>query len=209
MLPKIADEQLADYCDVFCEDGYFSQSETIYILEAAQKYQIKSKVHANQLNKSGGIQAGVAVNAISVDHLEYTGTEEIALLQASNTIPTLLPGAQFFLQLPAPPARAMIDAGLRLAVASDYNPGSSPSGNMHLMMALCCILYKMTPEESLNALTINGAAAMEVDHELGSIAIGKKANIIITKPIPSLAFLPYAFGSNLVSNVIINGNIIS
>lgn len=209
MLPQIAEEKLADFCDVFCEDGYFTRDETIYILESALNYGLKPKVHANQLNKSGGIQAGVAVNAISVDHLEYTGPEEIALLQQSNTIATLLPGAQFFLQLPAPPARTMIDAGLQVAVASDYNPGSSPSGNMHLMMALCSILYKMTPEESLNAITINGAAAMQVENELGSISAGKKANILITKPIPSLAFLPYSFGSNLVKTVIINGMVMS
>lgn len=209
MLPQVAEEKLADFCDVFCEEGYFTSDETIYILESALKYGLKPKVHANQLNKSGGIQAGVAVNAISVDHLEYTGPEEIALLQQSNTIATLLPGAQFFLQLPSPPARTMIDAGLQVAVASDYNPGSSPSGNMHLMMALCSILYKMTPEESLNAVTINGAAAMQMENELGSITIGKKANIIITKPIPSLAFLPYSFGSNLVKTVIINGRIMS
>lgn len=209
MLPLIAEEGLADYCDVFCENGYFTQEETIYILQSALKYSIKPKVHANQLNKSGGVQAGVAVNAVSVDHLEYVGTDEIELLKNSKTIPTLLPGAQFFLQLPAPPAREMIDAGLQVAVASDYNPGSSPSGNMHLMMALCCILYKLTPEETLNAVTINGAAAMEVEKDLGSITIGKKANIIITKPIPSLAFMPYSFGSNLIDKVIINGDIIS
>ena len=209
MLPRVAEECLADYCDVFCEENYFTEAETIYILSAALKYGIKPKVHANQLSKSGGIQAGVKVNAVSVDHLEYAGQEEIELLKNSRTIPTLLPGAQFFLQLPPPPARAMIKAGLQVAVASDYNPGSSPTGNMHLMMALCCILYKMTPEEALNAVTINGAAAMEVNDKLGSISVGKKANIIITKRIPSLAFIPYSFGSNLIDKVIINGQLIS
>ena len=209
MLPRVAEECLADYCDVFCEENYFTEAETIYILNAALKYGIKPKVHANQLSKSGGIQAGVKVNAVSVDHLEYTGKEEIELLKNSRTIPTLLPGAQFFLQLPPPPAREMIKAGLQVAVASDYNPGSSPTGNMHLMMALCCILYKMTPEEALNAVTINGAAAMEVNDKLGSISVGKKANIIITKRIPSLAFIPYSFGSNLIDKVIINGQLIS
>ena len=209
MLPRVAEECLADYCDVFCEENYFTEAETIYILNAALKYGIKPKVHANQLSKSGGIQAGVKVNAVSVDHLEYTGKEEIELLKNSRTIPTLLPGAQFFLQLPPPPAREMIKAGLQVAVASDYNPGSSPTGNMHLMLALCCILYKMTPEEALNAVTINGAAAMEVNDKLGSISVGKKANIIITKRIPSLAFIPYSFGSNLIDKVIINGQLIS
>ena len=209
MLPRIAEEHLADYCDVFCEENYFTEAESIYILTAALKYGIKPKVHANQLNKSGGIQVGVKVNAISVDHLEYTGEEELKLLKNSATIPTLLPGAQFFLQLPPPPARAMINAGLQVAIASDYNPGSSPTGNMHLMMALACILYKMTPEEALNAVTINGAAAMEVQDQLVSISVGKKANIIITKPIPSLAFMPYSFGSNLIDKVIINGQLIS
>jgi imidazolonepropionase len=206
MLPCIAEEKLADYCDVFCEQNYFTREETIKILEAALKYNIQPKVHANQLSRSGGVQAGVAVNAVSVDHLEYLEEEELNVLAVSKTIPTLLPGAQFFLQLPQPPARRMIEKGLQVAIASDYNPGSSPSGNMQLMMALSCILYKMTPEEALNATTINSAAAMNVENELGSITIGKKANIIITKKIPSLAFMPYSFGSNLVEEVLINGS---
>ena len=205
MLPAIAEENLADYCDVFCEQNYFSQEETEKILNAALKYNILPKVHANQLSRSGGVQAGVAVNAVSVDHLEYLEAEELDLLAGSSVIPTLLPGAQFFLQLPAPPARKMIDRGLGIAIASDFNPGSSPSGNMQLMMALSCILYKITPEEALNAVTINSAAAMSSDQHLGSIATGKKANIIITKPVPSLAFIPYSFGSNLVEEVIIGG----
>ncbi|MEP7263363.1 MAG: imidazolonepropionase [Bacteroidota bacterium] len=205
MLPVIADEGLADYCDVFCEQNYFTQEETEKILRAALKYNIRPKVHANQLSRSGGVQAGVAVNAVSVDHLEYLEEEEINLLASSTVIPTLLPGAQFFLQLPQPPARTMIEKGLCVAVASDYNPGSSPTGNMQLMMALCCVLYKMTPEEALNAVTINSAAAMNVNDQLGSMAIGKKANIIITKPVPSLAYLPYSFGSNLVEEIIVDG----
>jgi imidazolonepropionase len=208
MLPAIAEEQLADYCDVFCEQNYFSQQETEMILNAALKYQILPKVHANQMSRSGGVQAGVAVNAVSVDHLEYLEEEELNLLANSKTIPTLLPGAQFFLQLPQPPARRMIEKGLGIAVATDYNPGSSPSGNMQLMMSLCCVLYKMTPEEALNAITINGAAAMSSDKILGSISKGKKANLIITKKIPSLAYMPYSFGSNLVEEVLINGDIL-
>jgi imidazolonepropionase len=205
MLPAIAEENLADYCDVFCEQNYFTQQETEKILNAALKYNILPKVHANQLSRSGGVQAGVAVNAVSVDHLEYLETEELDLLAGSSVIPTLLPGAQFFLQLPPPPARKMIDRGLGIAIASDFNPGSSPSGNMQLMMALSCILYKLTPEEALNAVTINSAAAINSDQHLGSITTGKKANIIITKPVPSFAFIPYSFGSNMVEEVLIGG----
>lgn len=205
MLPKIAEEKLADYCDVFCEEGYFTKAETIAILTAAQHYGIKGKVHANQMNRSSGVQAGVQCNAVSVDHLEFIEEEEINLLKSSNTIPTLLPGAQFFLGLPNPPVRKMIDAGLPVAISSDYNPGSCPSGNMHQMMALGCILYKMTPEEALNAVTINSAAAMNIENEAGSICKGKKGSVIVTKRIPSLAYLPYSFGSNLIDAVIING----
>ena len=205
MLPAIAAENLADYCDVFCEENYFTQDETVLILNTAKQYNIQPKVHANQLSRSGGVQAAVNVNAVSADHLEFLEEEELNALASSNVIPTLLPGAQFFLQLPAPPARKMIDKNLCVAVASDFNPGSSPTGNMQLMMSLCCILYKMTPEEALNAVTINSAAAMNADHEAGSIAIGKRANIIITKKISSLSFLPYSFGSNLMEELILNG----
>lgn len=205
MLPRIAEEKLADYCDVFCEKNYFTKEETINILEAGIKYGLKPKVHAEQLSNSGGVEAGVRCNAISVDHLEYVGEKELLLLKNSTTIPTILPGAQFFLQLPYPPARQMIDAGLPLAIASDYNPGSSPSGNMNLMIALSCIQYKLTPEEAINAATINSAAAMDLSVSLGSISVGKKANVFITNEIPGYTFVPYAFGSNLVESVIING----
>lgn len=205
MLPAIAAENLADYCDVFCEENYFTQEETELILNTAKQYNIQPKVHANQLSRSGGVQAAVNVKAVSADHLEYLEEEELNAFASSKVIPTILPGAQFFLQLPAPPARKMIDKNLCVAAASDYNPGSSPTGNMQLMMSLCCILYKMTPEEALNAVTINSAAAMNADHEAGSIAIGKRANIIITKKIASLSFMPYSFGSNLLEELILNG----
>jgi imidazolonepropionase len=208
MLPQVAEEQLAEYCDVFCEKNYFTKEETIKILEAGMKYGLRPKVHAEQLSNSGGVEAGVKCNAISVDHLEYVGDKEIELLKNSNTMPTILPGAQFFLQLPYPPVRKMIDAGLPVAVASDYNPGSSPSGNMNLMVALGCIQYKMTPEEVINAATLNTAYAMDISATHGSIAIGKKANIFITKEIPGYSFLPYAFGSDLIETIIINGTII-
>ncbi len=207
MIPRIAEEKLADYCDVFCEEGYFSKDETIKILQEAFGHGLIPKVHAEQLSHSGGIEAGVECNAISVDHLEYTNDNDIAALKNSSTMPTILPGAQFFLQLPYPPARKMIDAGLAVAIASDYNPGSSPSGNMNLVVALACIQYKMTPEEAINAATINSAYAMGLSQSHGSIAKGKKANVFITKEIPSLAFLPYSFGSNLIETVIINGKI--
>lgn len=209
IMPVIEKEKLADYCDVFCERNYFTQEQSVRILEAGLKYGMKPKVHANQLSNSGGVQAGVKVNAMSVDHLEFVGDAEIECLKNSETMPTLLPGAQFFLQLPKPPARKMIDAGLPLAIASDYNPGSSPTGNMNLMIALSCIQYKMNAEEAINAATLNSAFAMELSPTHGSIAIGKAANLIITKKIPSLTYLPYSFGSNLVESTIINGNIFS
>jgi len=205
MLPAIQKENLADYIDVFCEDGFFNAEETDRILKAGALYGLKAKIHANQLNYSGGIQVGVANNAISVDHLECVGAEEIDALKNSNTIGTILPSAAFFLGIAYQPARKMIDANLAIALASDYNPGSSPSGNMPFIMALACTQLKMTPEEAFNALTFNPAHAMELASELGSITIGKKANLIITKAIPSLAFIPYAFGSNLIDQVLING----
>lgn len=208
MLPAIAEEQLADYCDVFCEQNYFTADDTIKILKAAQQYNLKAKVHAEQLSNSGGVKAGVACNAISVDHLEYVGADEINALKNSATMPTILPGAQFFLSLPKPPARAMIDAGLPLAIASDYNPGSSPSGNMNLMLSLSCILYQLTPEEVINAATINTASAMGLEKTHGSITIGKTANVFITTEMPSYSFLPYSFGSNLIETVILNGKLI-
>lgn len=209
IMPAIAKEQLADYCDVFCERNYFTQEETIEILEAAKKYSMKPRIHANQLSNSGGVQAGVQVGALSVDHLEYVGDEEISALKNSDVMPTLLPGAAFFLGLPYPPARKMIDAGLPVAVASDFNPGSSPSGNMMQMLSLVCVTHKMTPEEAINAATINTAYAMELSNSHGSITRGKAASLIITKPVPSVAYLPYYFGQNMIEQVIINGNIIS
>ena len=205
MLPAIQKENLADYIDVFCEDGFFNAEETDRILKAGTLHGLKAKIHANQLNYSGGIQVGVANNAISVDHLECVGAEEIDALKNSNTIGTILPSAAFFLGIAYQPARKMIDANVAIALASDYNPGSSPSGNMPFIMALACTQLKMTPEEAFNALTFNAAHAMELASELGSITIGKKANLIITKAIPSLAFIPYAFGSNLIDQVLING----
>lgn len=205
MIPMVAGEELADYIDVFCDRGFFTEEETDRILMAGVKHGLQPKIHANELDFSGGIQVGVKYNALSVDHLEFTGDEEIRVLKNSDTMPTLLPGAAFFLEMEYPPARKMIDSGLPLAMASDYNPGSSPSGNMQLVMSLGCIKMKMLPEEVINAVTINGAYAMGVQEELGSVAVGKIANLVITKPIPTYAFLPYAYGSNKVEQVIING----
>ena len=205
MLPRIAEEKLADYIDVFCEQNYFTADETITILEAGKKHGLIPKVHAEQLSNSGGIQAGVKCGAISVDHLEFCSNDDIEVLKNSNTMPTVLPGAAFFLGLPLPPARKMIDAGLAIAFASDFNPGSSPSGNMNLMMSLGCVQYKLTPEEVINASTLNSAYAMNLSHEVGSITVGKKANFFITKPISSYGFIPYSFGSNLIESVYLNG----
>lgn len=205
MIPAVAEAQLADYIDVFCEQGFFTREDTLRIFDAGKKVGLKPRVHANQLHRSGGVQAGVQAGALSVDHLENIGDEEIAALQGSNVMPTALPGAAFFLNLPFPPARQMIGAGLPLAIASDYNPGSAPSGNMPLMLSLACIKMKMTPEEAINAATINTAHAIELSETHGSITVGKVANVFITHPIPSLAFIPYAFGSNLVDTVILNG----
>jgi imidazolonepropionase len=205
MLPVIAKEKLADYIDVFCETGFFSPEETETICRAGMQYGLKPKIHANQLSLSGGVQTGVALGAISVDHLETMDEDAIRTLAGSNTIGTLLPGAAFFLRMPFQPARALIDAGCAIAIASDFNPGSCPSGNMNLMVAMSCIQMKMLPEEAINAATINGAHAMECGNELGSISIGKKANLIVTKPVPSLAYLPYAFGSDLIDKVMIKG----
>ncbi len=205
MLPVIAKEQLADYIDVFCETGFFSKEETETICKAGIEYGLKPKIHANQLHLSGGTEIGVQLNAISVDHLETMDETAIATLAKSNTIGTLLPTAAFFLRMHYQPARELINAGCAIALASDYNPGSSPSGNMNLVVAMSCIQMKMLPEEAINAATINGAYAMELGHELGSITLGKKANLIFTKPLPSLAYMPYAFGSNLIDKVMING----
>ncbi len=205
MLPRVADEGLADFADVFCERGYFSQDETVTILEAASRLGMQPKVHANQLSRSGGVQAGVATGAVSVDHLEFVGDEEIALLAESKTIPVLLPGAAFFLDMPYPPARAMIGAGLPVAAASDYNPGSCPSGSMPFMIALLCIQYRMTPEEAVHAATINAAHAMGAGDEVGSFAVGKRADFFIARPMPSLASIPYAFTRNRVDRMFVGG----
>ncbi|UPT65572.1 MAG: imidazolonepropionase [Sphingobacteriales bacterium JAD_PAG50586_3] len=205
MLPRVADEGLADYCDVFCERGFFTVDQTSRILEKAISLNIKPRLHANQLDFSGGVQVGVKYNALSVDHLEHAGDEEIEALLGSNTMPTLLPASAFFINLDYPPARKLIEAGLAVAIASDYNPGSSPTGNMCLVVSLACIKMKMLPEEAINAATINTAKALELSDKLGTIARGKVANLIITKPIPSYAYIPYAFGSNLVERVIVRG----
>ena len=203
MLPQIADEGLADFIDVFCDRGFFSVDETDRILQAGAKYGLQPKIHANELDYSGGIEVGVKNNALSVDHLEFTGDEQIKVLLRSSTMPTLLPSTAFFLGLHYSPARKMIDAGLPLALATDYNPGSSPSGNMPFIVSLACVKMKMLPEEAINAATLNSAYAMGVDKVLGSITVGKKASVFITMPMPSLAYLPYSFGSNLVDRVII------
>lgn len=203
MLPRVANEGLADYMDVFCEKGFFSREETEQLLEAGWRYGLKPKIHANQLYNSGGIQAGVKYKAISVDHLETMDQEEIECLLASNTMPTLLPAAAFFLKMHYQPARQIIDAGLPVALASDFNPGSCPSGNMNFVISLACTQMNMLPEEAIHAATINAAAALELNHELGSIARGKKAHFIITQPMPSLAYLPYRFGDSVIEQVVI------
>lgn len=208
MLPVIAAEKLADYIDVFCETGFFSKEETIRICKAGMAVGLKPKLHANQLNLSGGIEAGVELGALSVDHLETMNEDTIRLLAASNTIGTLLPTAAFFLRMPLQPARQLIDAGCAVALATDYNPGSSPSGNMNLAAAMSCVQMKMLPEEVINAGTINGAYAMEVQDKTGSIRVGKKANLVFTKPVPNLAYLFYAFGNNHIDKVMLNGEFI-
>jgi len=208
MLPVIVKEKLADYIDVFCENGFFSPEETETICRAGIRQGLKAKIHANQLNFSGGIEVGIKLNAVSVDHLETVNGDIINKLANSHTIGTLLPTAAFFLRMPFQPARQMIDAGCAIALASDHNPGSSPSGNMNLVVAMSCTGMKMLPEEAINAATLNGAFAMELQDETGSITVGKKANLIFTKAIPSLAYIPYAFGSNLIDKVMINGEIV-
>ncbi len=208
MLPVITKEKLADCIDVFCETGFFSPEETETICRAGMSYGLKPKIHANQLNLSGGVEVGIKLNALSVDHLETMNEATIKELANSQTIGTLLPTAAFFLRMPFQPARQLIDAGCAIALASDYNPGSSPSGNMNLVVSMSCIQMKMLPEEVINAATINGAYAMELQNEVGSITIGKKANLIFTKSIPSLAYLPYSFGTDLIDRVMINGEFV-
>ena len=205
MIPRVTAEGLADYCDVFCDTGFYTPEETDRILKAATQYGLRAKIHANELAVSGGVQVGVANHAVSVDHLERISAAEIECLLASDTIPTALPGTSFFLGIPYAPARAMIDAGLPLALATDYNPGSTPSGSVPMLLALACTQMKMLPEEAINAVTINGAAALELGAEFGTIARGKVANVILTTPVPSVAFLPYAYGTNWIERVWLQG----
>lgn len=208
MIPLIEKENLAEFVDVFCDRGFFTPNETDQILKAGIKHNLIPKIHANELGYTGGIQIGVENKALSVDHLEFTGDEEIEILMRSETMPTLMPSTAFFLGLEYPPARKMIKAGLPIALATDFNPGSSPSGKMAFTVSLACIKLKMTPEEAINAATINSAYAMGVQNELGSITKGKKANLIITKEMNSYAYIPYSFGSDLVDKVMIEGEII-
>ena len=209
ILPKVAEENLADYIDVFCEKGYFSLEDTERILKAGKLYNLIPKIHVNQFNAFGGVALAVKYKALSVDHLEELDEEDIRALKGSNTIPVALPSCSYFLSIPYTPARQLIDAGLPLALATDYNPGSTPSGNMNFVVSTACVKMKMTPEEAINAATINGAYAMGLSNECGSITKGKKANLIITKKIPSYGFLPYAFRNNQIDTVIIAGKVLS
>lgn len=205
MLPQIVHENLADYIDVFCEDGYFTVEDTERILEAGKKYNLPGKIHVNQFNSLGGIQAGVKHQALSVDHLEIMNPEDFEALKGSNTIPVVLPSCSLFLGIPFAPARKIIDSGLPLVLATDYNPGSTPSGNMNLVVSLACIKMKITPEEAINAATLNAAYAMGLEKTHGSITKGKIANLIVTEEIPSYGFLPYSFGNNHIEQVILRG----
>ena len=208
MIPKVSKEHLAEYIDVFCEKGYFSLEDTERILNAGVEHGLIPKIHVNQFNAFGGVALGVKYNALSVDHLEELNNEDIDALKNSKTMPVALPSCSYFLSIPYTPARQIIDAGLPIALATDYNPGSTPSGNMNFVVSTACIKMKMTPEEAINAATINGAYAMGISNQYGSICRGKKANLIITKEIPSYHYLPYAFGDNLIDKVIINGRIV-
>ena len=205
MIPLVASEDLADYIDVFCDRGFFTVEDTDRMLNAGMKYGMRAKIHANELDYSGGVQVGVKYDALSVDHLEYIGEDEIQCLLGSETMPTVLPGAAFFLNMPCSPVRNMIDAGLPVALASDYNPGSSPSGNMKFIMSLGCINYKMLPEEVIHATTINSAYAMGVQEKAGSIAVGKLANFYITLPIPGIEYLPYAYTADIIEAIFLKG----
>ncbi len=209
MLPKIAAENLADYIDAFLETGYFSVDETIKIMQAGKKYGLQAKIHVNQFTAIEGIKACVENDALSVDHLEIVTDEDIEVLKNSKTMPVALPSCSYFITIPYTPARKMIDAGLPLAIATDFNPGTTPSGNMNFVVAAACIKMKMTPEEAINAATINGAYAMGISATHGSITKGKKANIIITKPLTSFYQLPYEFTSNLIDKVMIEGEFVS
>ncbi|MDE7129428.1 MAG: amidohydrolase family protein, partial [Alistipes sp.] len=207
MIPAVAAEQLADFVDVFCDKGFFTVEQTEQIMRCGAEYGMRAKIHANELDISGGVEAGVRHGALSVDHLERMGDEQIEALQGSKTMPTMLPGAAFFLGMSYPPARKMIDAGLAVALASDYNPGSSPSGNMRMVVSLASIKMKMTPAEAINAATLNGAAAMGESARYGSITRGKVANMFVTKPLPSLAFLPYAHQTPVIRHIVLNGEL--
>lgn len=208
IIPKVSEEKLANYIDVFCEKGFFTPEETDRILKAGIAHGLLPKIHANQLAVSGGVQVGVANNAISVDHLEQIGDAEIQALQNSTTVPVGLPGCSFFLGIPFTPVRKLLSAGLPVALASDYNPGSAPSGNMNTIVSLACVKMKLTPEEAINACTINAAHALELGDSIGSITKGKKANLILTKPISSYNYLPYSFGENCIDRVMINGSFV-
>jgi len=205
MIPKVAIEKMAEFVDVFCETGYFDVLQTDRILKKAKEFGLVPKIHVNQFTSIGGVQIGVKNVALSVDHLEILTSEDLDALKNSDTMPVALPGCSYFLSIPYTPAREIIDAGLPLALASDFNPGSTPSGNMNFIVATACIKMRMTPEEAINAATINGAYAMNISSSHGSITRGKKANLIITKRIPSYSYIPYAFGSNLIESVIIDG----
>ena len=208
MLPKVAKQKLAKYIDVFCEKGYFSLDDTERIIKAGKEYNLQAKIHVNQFNAFGGVALSIKHNALSVDHLEELNDDDIKALEGSNTIPVALPSCSYFLSIPYTPARKLIDAGLPLALATDYNPGSTPSGNMNFVVSTACIKMKMTPEEAINAATINGAYAMGISNTHGSITKGKKASLIITKEVPSYNYLPYAFGDNHIDSVMINGKMI-
>ena len=208
LIPKAAKLQITNYIDVFCEEGYFDINDTEAILEVGKQYNLRPKIHVNQFNILGGIALGVKHNALSVDHIEELNTKDVEALKGSNTIPVALPGCSYFLSIPYTPARQLIDAGLPLAIATDYNPGSSPSGNMNFVVSAACVKLKMTPEEAINAATINGAYAMGISNMYGSITRGKKANLIITKPMNHYSEIPYAFAHNPVEQVIINGQLL-
>lgn len=208
MIPAVAEQGIAEFVDVFCDRGFFTPEETAEILECGKRYGLRPKIHANELASSGGVQVGIRYGALSVDHLEEANEQDVKDLAASNTIPTVLPGASFFSNLPFAPARAMIEAGLPVAIASDCNPGSSPSGNMMFLWSLGCIKMRLTPEEALSALTINGAAALGLSADRGAISVGRRADLVVSKPVPSLAYLPYSFGEELVEHTIIGGKII-
>ena len=205
MIPAVAEQGVAEFVDVFCDEGFFTPEQTAQILECGGRYGLRAKIHANELASSGGVQVGIRYGALSVDHLEEANESDVADLATSTTIPTVLPGASFFSNLPFAPARKMIEAGLPVAIASDCNPGSSPSGNMTFLWSLACIKMRLTPEEALSALTINGAAALGLSGDRGAISVGRRADVVISKPVPSLAYIPYSFGEDLVESVIIGG----